>query len=1085
MVNQSVPREAECSSMPSGSAGDAIDGNHAPSLGSLHAFLAGMEGLGPPIPGLMEAPLPAATVPQKSTKAGVAAGPITGGATALPRRPQRDVLKDGTLLNKRLAFRMLKQLGCEVKREEPVLLGGEAGSSEGASYIEVRHVDQPVLFQMLLEFGYRPFRTDSGVQAIRVNPPRLRPQEETVASLAAPRRFGRPRAGDEEDEADETAWPSMPRQRLDPEREKELVSRLTKRKEKPLDKDKAGVAPQEPTKFRSAAEQRAHLDRLVKPRECPIVVAQESDEAVEGFDAHSVSTRVAPTKTAAARPLSRERATRRGKPGAPSMSQSTAPAASAPVVAARTSASTWPPPIPKEGSTPGTIPSANPSCSSGTLRSGSLTKSATSLGAARTSPSPSAAPVRPSPRLTRAGLSVLSADSPSTASTSMASSASPICGFQNAETRNRGGRRDEDELGDLPLASLEFSASEVTALDLSGCSATEIELLSPSSGASPEPHARGVDLVEAEANTHVATGSTSVAVANEDGCGDDWLDKVLGPPSSWPGRAASTRTSSEQREAIQRLSKPRRRPGPADEVPSASEGELSGSANTALREEAGDANSASSQTRRSPKSQREASSRLAAPRQPKVAKTDEKTGFQHSKDAQFCDERTLTAAEQLETVFEEAKRTSVVPSILSQCQGPLERIDEEESLHLKEEKSVAAKTRRRARASSMPATATAAPYAVPVCPAMQGSSNSGSGRNGAGHKRAIKRAQRGEESMMTSKSVRDLTEDHIQDYDVSCEDNMEMLTHIDQLYTSYLRGGGANLEPAAHPPSSSDDVEANFGSGGGRPPLLKHETSAARYRATRSRRATSLANADAAVASVAEPVKPPEVDGGGEELLADIDQLYTDILGDGKSGCVGAAPTRNRASDTEETQRNAALAELRSDLEEVLWSAVLLKRGSSDRVNPEAKLLILVPPQRLVQAIRACGPDALAPSLVQRVAAEMPRVKNSIEAAAASPPGVRNSLAVIKCLASLVHAARDALLSLASSAEVSPALVVGETGVHSGSADGDATSPTSSQAASESHAHANGDSSSLVSKKQRKRAVKKSSLSYWTFDSDD
>jgi hypothetical protein len=45
--------------------------------------------------------------------------------------------KDNTLLNKKVAFRMLKQLGCQVRRESEV------------SFVEVSLAKQPVLFKML------------------------------------------------------------------------------------------------------------------------------------------------------------------------------------------------------------------------------------------------------------------------------------------------------------------------------------------------------------------------------------------------------------------------------------------------------------------------------------------------------------------------------------------------------------------------------------------------------------------------------------------------------------------------------------------------------------------------------------------------------------------------------------------------------------------------------------------------------------------------------------------------------------------------------------------------------------------------
>ena len=48
--------------------------------------------------------------------------------------------KDNTLLNKKVAFRMLKQLGCEVRKLE-----------SDVSFVEVSLGKQPVLFKMLVE----------------------------------------------------------------------------------------------------------------------------------------------------------------------------------------------------------------------------------------------------------------------------------------------------------------------------------------------------------------------------------------------------------------------------------------------------------------------------------------------------------------------------------------------------------------------------------------------------------------------------------------------------------------------------------------------------------------------------------------------------------------------------------------------------------------------------------------------------------------------------------------------------------------------------------------------------------------------
>lgn len=83
----------------------------------------------------------------------------------------------------------------------------------------------------------------------------------------------------------------------------------------------------------------------------------------------------------------------------------------------------------------------------------------------------------------------------------------------------------------------------------------------------------------------------------------EWLEKLLGPPS-WPGRAApGPRSRSEREEALERLTKPKVKPE-----------------EKAAEEEAEANSSKPAAAQRSPRTQREACSRLAVPRRPKADK---------------------------------------------------------------------------------------------------------------------------------------------------------------------------------------------------------------------------------------------------------------------------------------------------------------------------------------------------------------------------------------------------------------------------------------------------------------------------------
>eukprot|EP00435_Cladocopium_sp_Y103_P053462 s1252_g17.t1 len=166
---------------------------------------------------------------------------------------------DNTLLKKKVAFRMLKQLGCEVRRLE-----------SDVCFVEVSLAKQPVLFKMLVELGHGPCRNQDGDMVVQVKEQRRKP-EEVVAALSAPRK-----PKEKENEKDE-GYPNVGKicqtRRLKPEDEEQLVKRLyvckdSKDKKDPKENSTAAQSLKDmKTKRRSAAEQRAYLDRLLKPKE--------------------------------------------------------------------------------------------------------------------------------------------------------------------------------------------------------------------------------------------------------------------------------------------------------------------------------------------------------------------------------------------------------------------------------------------------------------------------------------------------------------------------------------------------------------------------------------------------------------------------------------------------------------------------------------------------------------------------------------------------------------------------------------------------------------------------------------------------
>jgi len=224
-------------------------------LGSLSTFLLN--------PSAAKAPSSTAGAAHQlpTKRAGATVGTAAADA-AFPPRPQRDPFKDGTLLNRKVAFKMLKQLGCQVRQRPSEEDGGDGNDAGNApeAVIEVRLQEQPILFQMLLEFGYEPRPDTDGVPSICVEQPRQRARDEVFAALAAPKPAKAPPA------AEVTLTP--PRPRMTAQEKAEMVKRLSERRTAkaptPAEEEQA---PRQESRFRSRSEQKAHLERLLRPRD--------------------------------------------------------------------------------------------------------------------------------------------------------------------------------------------------------------------------------------------------------------------------------------------------------------------------------------------------------------------------------------------------------------------------------------------------------------------------------------------------------------------------------------------------------------------------------------------------------------------------------------------------------------------------------------------------------------------------------------------------------------------------------------------------------------------------------------------------
>ncbi|CAE7324864.1 unnamed protein product [Symbiodinium pilosum] len=500
-----------------------------------------------------------------------------------------------------------------------------------------------------------------------------------------------------------------------------------------------------------------------------------------------------------------------------------------------------------------------------------------------------------------------------------------------------------------------------------------------------------------------------------------WLERLLGP-AKFPGRSFERRSGKEQRERLEELAKPRqvKEPEPTT-LPSKP---------------------------RSPRSQQEACKRLAQPRKPKTleaAATETAEGMAEGDTAlQEADE---------ETDGVESAPVKIIPSLLAQCPPRLERIDEEAKEARSQPRRSPHPHGRSERSRSQGARGRCAPYAVPVVPRHL--------VEPVEHRSREAKAWRRPAHGTHGKDHEDLTPEEIAKIanllagEVEVEESEAMLHNIDALYSQLM--GQTNLCPEAVDSADSEDLGAEPDLAGMVPEPEPCEQLAEDFVKASS---------------------GPAQECDGENLLADIDRLYSQML-DGK----GLEPTAHTyevtisqpaalevrqlaemrpemleaAPEPAEPLSEASMEDLPGLLEEVLWSAILLTRGAAGRkLEPgcaEECLLRLLPPSCLAQA--ACL-VALPSSLLQRLATELPKVHTALEL---SPGAARIE---DKALLHSVREARDQLLSSAARAEAA-----------SEAAEGNASRPSS------------GGRSSGTSKKRLKSKPRRSSMSYWTDESLD
>lgn len=491
---------------------------------------------------------------------------------------------------------------------------------------------------------------------------------------------------------------------------------------------------------------------------------------------------------------------------------------------------------------------------------------------------------------------------------------------------------------------------------------------------------------------------------------------------------------------------------------------------------------------RSPRSQREACNRLAAPRPPPAPAAHAPTvasdtfssysssaAGQEHKSGSSTDARSGAVA----SAEEQAENLVVIPSLLSQCSGQLQRIDEDRPAALPTELAGAGVSARRGRerASSVPAGSAGAAYAVPVVPGAKASSgvstssaSSGSiSSNSIGGRRLPRsrsanrahdaHAARGRCTRVHAGSAPSADGDDLDwaawaaeleaaDATSTEEDGEAVLATIDRLYSALLANGKKSGDDAA-------DLAALLSKGN----CLADNVAVRAQEAPAAERPTVAGEAATG-------------NGGmeGEALLASIDQLYNDVL---VGGCSGGG------RDGGGVEEEAKAEEMQWLLSEVLWDALLLARNAEGRIDVQARLFELLPPTALAQCVATCGSrQGLPPSLAQRLAVELPGICAALDYA--PTPDAGGGSGDTAALTQTLRKARDNLLVLtsASAVSVAPAADSDEGALEEGSATasdcGALTMPPLPQA--------KGDGTTVPAKKQKPR---RTSLSHWTRESVD
>jgi len=640
--------------------------------------------------------------------------------------------------------------------------------------------------------------------------------------------------------------------------------------------------------------------------------------------------------------------------------------------------------------------------------------------------------------------------------------------------------------------------------------------------------------------------SEAAPAAEKEESTHDWLEHILGPASSsWPGRPTAVRSKVEQQERLARLAKPREK-----------------------KEEAAAVVAEAPARPRSPRSQREACSRLAVPKQQRSKEAKEAVASEEAMgdawgapppmrgagmeeeascvgvesdregagvvDVEAENAAWAAAAEARLVAVEGGQPVKVIPSLLNQLNGRLERIEEDRPAQ-----AAPMRSRRRARSlgaaaagvsaqesigGSASSSAAASPYAAPVPsaplprPAVAvGTAASGvtpgPRRGGVAQLRAKSGEGRGRAACCGAGGE-------------EVEDGEEMLMDIDRLYNELLTGGaGAECGEARASSQPPSRAAVQRGIDPEWRPLGKDDgpSSLERLPPEKQSHADGFGFDDLCASSsvpaapeplvrrdgsrgALQPLLRPSVDGPpgvsgdargewlvdeedgeeGNELLANIDRLYGEMVSGGRSARsarsadgpsdglpvpVGAAVSLGppiaavgaEALSPADAAPATALGELQELLEEVLWSALLLGRSAGSRIDVQSRLLELLPPHILAACFQACGTSGLPASLLQRIGTELPLVSAAL---LRRPRGAARAArgGAVAMLAGTLRQARDSVLALASSSDLD--------------AEDVALRPSSAARASES--------SSQPQQAKAKRPPKpprKTSLSHWTADS--